>query len=56
MTEYNRSRRRWANSSEERRLRCQVTEQRGNGLKQCSEDRRYPHVHQWRGTPFEQAA
>lgn len=43
---------RWANRSEETRLRCRAQERRGYGLVQCSEDRRQPHEHQHRGRAF----
>jgi hypothetical protein len=42
----------WANRNEEERLRCKATERRGQHLRQCTEDRRTEHVHQWNGTPF----
>lgn len=43
---------RWYNRSTEARLRCRATEQQGSHLRQCTEDRRTEHVHQWRGKPF----
>lgn len=44
---------RWSNRSEEDRLRCRATEIRTGRRRQCTEDRRGEHVHQWRGIPFE---
>lgn len=43
---------RWANRSEEDRLRCRATERRGNAVRQCSESRNEEHEHQWGGKPF----
>lgn len=43
---------RWYNRSAEERLRCRRTEWRGRFLRQCTEDRRTEHVHQWRSLPF----
>lgn len=45
---------RWANRSEEDRLRCRRTERRGTAVRQCVEDRRTTHKHQWRGIPFKE--
>lgn len=47
-----RSQPRWPNRSEESRNRCRATERRGGRVVQCTEDRRQPHEHQWRGAPF----
>lgn len=43
---------RWLNRSEEDRLRCRATETRAGIVRQCSEDRRTDHVHQWGGKAF----
>jgi hypothetical protein len=43
----------WANRSEEQRLRCRATENRDGKIVQCSEHSRIPHEHQHRGKAFQ---
>lgn len=43
---------RWANRSEEDRLRCRATERRDGRLVQCTGNRKEPHEHMNRGVRF----